>query len=264
MLLRRLDGPDPRVRAQGDLGIRNVLVQVGMVEPPVLKGRYHLRDCLLANIRVGYGALAPRLLLFHTPCSAEGGTRGEGRAYLLTRGLVAQEHAHLCCRDGEGRDHGPARDRLHLLLLKALPPRLVPVDVPLVGARSRLVALLLLCVGQAGCLRLGLESCKGGLHPRRQVGAGGGQQLGACQSRRGRAREQGQGHLEPGRWLWQEGSLSLIKRGHAQAVLERRVDVTQAAGPAVVTATPGWQGSASWWSRAGGGGRGGRRMRRRR
>ena len=53
------------------------------------------------------------------------------------------------------------------------------------------------------------------------------------------AHRQGQGHLEPRQWPRQDGSLSLvIKWGHAQAVLECCIHVTQgqAADPAIIAA----------------------------
>ena len=190
------------------------------------------------------------LTLFSGQEPEEGGGRRE--AHLFTLGLVVQEQGRLCCRDWEGRDLGPAWGGLHPLLLVTLPPVLVLRDVPRIRLRRRLVSLLLLCVGHAGCLRLSLDDCEGGSHPRRWVRASRGQRRQACQ-RRGRAREQGRGHLEPGRWLRLEGSLSLvIERGHAQAVLERRVHVAQgqAAGPAVVAAASlewcRWRRGA-WW-----------------
>ena len=87
------------------------------------------------------------------------------RGYLLTRGFVAQEHGYFGGSDGEGWDHGPTRDGGRLPRLIAYPPFLIPIDVPLVCIRSRLVALLSFCVGQTGRLQVVLESRQGGSHP---------------------------------------------------------------------------------------------------
>jgi len=117
---------------------RECLGAVGVVEPPVLKGRNSLQDGLLPNIRVGYGALAPCLFLHvHLGCSMDDDQRTRTRVtYLLMCGFIAQEHGHLCSCDGEGWDCGPTRDGTHLLCLIALPPPLVPVDMPPVHVRS--------------------------------------------------------------------------------------------------------------------------------
>jgi hypothetical protein len=59
MLHGSLNGPDPIVTAQRILCILIIGITVGIAEVPLLKGKYCLRYGLLANMRVGYGVLAP-------------------------------------------------------------------------------------------------------------------------------------------------------------------------------------------------------------
>ena len=50
MLGRTLEGADADVGAEGNLGIRLILVQVGMVQPPAFKGGGDLGNVCLAQV----------------------------------------------------------------------------------------------------------------------------------------------------------------------------------------------------------------------
>ena len=63
MFLRRLDGLDPIIRTQWGLRIGDISVEVRMVETPVFKGRYGLRNGLFTDTRAWYCLLSACLLL---------------------------------------------------------------------------------------------------------------------------------------------------------------------------------------------------------
>lgn len=63
MFLRRLDGLDPIIGTQGGLCIGDISIEVRMVETPVFKGGYGLRNGLFADTRAWYCLLSTCLLL---------------------------------------------------------------------------------------------------------------------------------------------------------------------------------------------------------